>query len=286
MRSHIPSFEEFLRARHVAPGTLAPYLYEIRGLAQSIEDDGGTLERLTLQQVTQYLVREGRSTGTARRARSAILQFLQWAGHPVAQELARVRMPRVHAPAPDYLSEKEETALRRTLKARVDQRHQARDRALLALMLDTGLRVGEVVQLRVGDVDLDKKLVRILGKGGKQRARFLPSEARDLLSKTVAGRSGDAPVFISQVGQPLCDRQVRRILTHWAALAGITRPVHPHLLRHTFATSLLKQTGNLRLVQLALDHESPRTTAVYAHVADEDLQAAIESRRTTRVTNR
>ena len=284
MRSHIPSFEEFLRARHVAPGTLATYLYEVRGLAQLIEDEGGTLEGLTLQQVTRYLAREGRSTGTARRARSAILQFLRWASHPVAGELARVRLPRAHAPAPDFLSEREETALRRTLKARVDQRHQARDRALLSLMLDTGLRVGEVVRMQVGDVDLDKKLVRVLGKGGKQRTRFLPSETREVLAKIISGRPGDAPVFVSQQAQPLCDRQVRRILSQWAALAGITRPVHPHLLRHTFATSLLKQTGNLRLVQLALDHESPKTTAVYAHVADEDLQAAMERRRASVAT--
>ncbi|MFA7331038.1 MAG: tyrosine-type recombinase/integrase [Candidatus Delongbacteria bacterium] len=278
MRSHIPSFAEHLQARHLAPGTLAPYLREIEGLARLIEDEGGTLDTLSLQQVTQYLVREGRATGTARRARSAILQFLTWRKHPVAADFAQLRMPHAHAPAPEYLGEEEERALRRTLKARTDQRHHARDRALLSLMLDTGMRVGEVVQLQVGNVDLAEKRVRLVGKGGKQRSRFLPSETRELLAGLVVGQPAGAPVFLSQKDQPLCDRQVRRMLSHWAALAGITRPVYPHILRHTFATSLLKQTGNLRLVQLALDHESPRTTAIYAHVANAELETALERR--------
>jgi integrase/recombinase XerD len=95
----------------------------------------------------------------------------------------------------------------------------------------------------------------------------------------VAGRSADAPLFQSRSGDPVSDRHIRRLLNLWAGLAEIMRPVHPHLLRHTFATSLLKKTGNLRLVQVALDHESPKTTAIYAHVADEELRAAIEGRR-------
>jgi site-specific recombinase XerD len=71
---------------------------------------------------------------------------------------------------------------------------------------------------------------------------------------------------------------VRRIVQAWCDLAGIGKSVHPHSLRHTFATSLLGKTGNLRLVQKALDHESPQTTAIYAHVVDGELQAAIERR--------
>jgi site-specific recombinase XerD len=278
MRSHIPSFAEFLRARRLASSTITLYLREIMGLATALEGDGTALEGLTLQQVSQYLAREEMSTSTARRARSAILQFLAWRRHPVATELASLRMPRAFPPAPDFLSDEEEHALRKTLKARIDQRHQARDRALLSLMMDTGLRVGEVVRLRVADVNLAEKQVRVTGKGGKHRTRFLPTETRELLAKEVVGLSPDAPLFSSQMGLPLCDRQVRRILTQWAGLAGITRPVHPHLLRHTFATSLLRSTGNLRLVQLALDHESPRTTAIYAHVANAELEAAVEKR--------
>ncbi len=173
----------------------------------------------------------------------------------------------------------EERALRKALKARTDVKSHSRDRALFCLMLDTGIRISEAAGLTVGDVELNEKLIRLVTKGGKHRTRFLPVETRDHLKPLVAGRSVDAPLFQSQSGEPISDRHIRRLLDQWAVLAGITRPVHPHLLRHTFATSLLKKTGNLRLVQLALDHESPKTTAIYAHVADEELRAAIEGRR-------
>ena len=281
MRSHIPAFDEHLMARQLAPSTRAPYLAELRRLAAALEAEGPSsdLADLTLERVTRSFAREERARASRRRALTVLAQFLAWARHPLAAEVATIRLPRAHAPAPDYLGEAEERALRKALKARTDVKHQARDRALFCLLLDTGIRVSEAAALCVEDVELDEKLIRVKGKGGKQRTRFLPVETRDLLRPLVARQAGEAPLFRTSAGQPVTDRHMRRLLDQWAARAGIARPVHPHLLRHTFATSLLKKTGNLRLVQLALDHESPKTTAVYAHVADEELRAAIEGRR-------
>ena len=280
MRDHIPRFAEHLQARRLAANTRAPYLAELRRLATALEVDGqsSALADLTMERVTRYFAREGRSSLTTRRALTAFTQFLMWAQHPLAPEVAAIRLPRVHTPAPDYLSEEEERALRKALKARTDVKSQARDRALFCLLLDTGLRVAEAAALCIRDVDLGEKLVRVRTKGGKQRTRFLPVETRDLLKPLVARQPADAPVFRTTTGKGICDRHIRRLLDQWAAMAGIERGVHPHVLRHTFATSLLKRTGNMRLVQLALDHESPKTTAVYAHVADEELRAAIEGR--------
>ena len=281
MRSHIPAFDEHLRARQLAPSTRAPYLAELRRLAAALEAEGPSsdLADLTLERVTRSFAREERARASQRRALTVLAQFLAWARHPLAAEVATIRLPRAHAPAPDYLGDAEEKALRKALKARTDVKRQARDRALFCLLLDTGIRVSEAATLRVEDVELDEKLIRVKGKGGKQRTRFLPVETRDLLRPLVARQAGEAPLFRTSAGQPVTDRHMRRLLDQWAARAGISRPVHPHLLRHTFATSLLRKTGNLRLVQLALDHESPKTTAVYAHVADEELRAAIEGRR-------
>jgi site-specific recombinase XerD len=275
----IQDFMEHLRARHLAPGTLAPYQGELKRFARHLADEGQTLDGLTLQQITQYVAREGRASGSVRRGLTILTQFLAWAKHPLAADLGAIRLPRAFPPTPDFLSEVEEKALRKALKARTDIRSQPRDRALFCLMLDTGIRVAEAAALRAGDVDLGEKLVRVTTKGGKQRTRFLPAETRDLLKPLVARQRAHTPLFRSSSGKPIGDRHIRRLLDQWAALAGINRSVHPHLLRHTFATSLLRQTGNLRLVQVALDHESPKTTAIYAHVADEELRAAIEKRR-------
>ena len=281
MRTHISAFAEHLKARQLAPGTRAPYLAELRRITTALEEDGGSsdLAELTLARITRSFAREGRSRQAQRRALTVLQQFLAWARHPLAAEVATIRLPRAHAPAPDYLGEAEERALRKALKARTDVKSHGRDRALFCLLLDTGIRISEAAGLRVEDVELDEKLIRVKAKGGKQRTRFLPVETRDLLRPLVARQAGEAPLFRTSTGQPVCDRHMRRLLDQWASRAGIARPVHPHLLRHTFATSLLRKTGNLRLVQLALDHESPKTTAVYAHVADEELRAAIEGRR-------
>lgn len=279
MNSLLADYAQHLGGRQLASGSLAPYKAELRRLALHLDQLSIPLSALTLQVLLEYLAAAERAPTTRRRAQHIIHQFLIWAGHPLALELASVALPRLHAAVPDYLSEPEESALRKTLKTRTDRPHQLRDRALLCLLLDTGLRVAEASSLVVGDVVLEEKRVKLVGKGGKKRSRFLPVETRDLLKPLVIGHSADAPLFQTRSGQALSDRHIRRILTQWAGLAGITQHVHPHLLRHTFATSLLKKTGNLRLVQLALDHESPKTTAIYAHVADEELRAAIEGRR-------
>ena len=279
MHTKIPAFAEHLHARRLAPGTQTPYLSELKRLATFMDAEGVRLEALSLQQVTRYFALPGRSSLTTRRAMTVLNQFLFWAGHPLAAVLGTLRLPKVHTATPDYLSEIEEKALRKALKTRTDVRSRARDRALFCLMLDTGIRISEATHLTVGDVELDEKLIRLVTKGNKHRTRFLPVETRDLLKPLVVGKKAQAPLFQTRQGHALCDRHIRRLLTTWAGLAGITRPVHPHLLRHTFATSLLRKTGNLRLVQLALDHESPKTTAIYAHVADEELRAAVEGRR-------
>ncbi len=279
MQSQIPAFAEHLAARQLAAGTITPYLSELRRFAAYMEAEGIAFGGLSITQATHYFAREGRASGTTRRALTILNQFLFWAKHPLAAEVGAIRMPKIHQAAPDYLSDAEEHALRKALAKRTDVTSQPRDRALFCLLLDTGLRVTEAADLRVGDVDLGEKLIRVRTKGGKQRTRFLPVETRDLLRPLVVRQPGDAPVFRSTTGKGIGTRHIRRLLDQWVVLAGIERGVHPHVLRHTFATSLLKKTGNLRLVQLALDHESPKTTAIYAHVADEELRAAIENRR-------
>lgn len=279
MQSLIEGFQVSLAARRLAASTQQQYASELMRFAEFLSEQGVLPGGITPHLVEQYIARNGSATPTVNRQLVVLRQFFTWLKHPAAQALAELRAPRIHRPVPDYLTPDEEARLRRTLQNRVDQRHHVRDRALICLMLDTGMRVAEAVGLSASDVDLDGKRVTLLAKGGKKRLKFLPVETRSLLRPLVNNLPGEAPVFISSHRRRLCDRQVRRIVQGWADLAGITKAVHPHSLRHTFATSLLARTGNLRLVQKALDHESPTTTAIYTHVVDAELQAAIEDRR-------
>lgn len=279
MQTLIEGFQVSLAARKLATSTQQQYRSELVRFAGFLSEQGVLPGDIGPHLVEQYIARNGTATPTANRQLVVLRQFLAWMKHPAAPDLEKLRAPRIHRPVPDFLTPDEESRLRRTLKDRVDQRHQVRDRALLCLLLDTGMRVAEVVGLSTGDVDLAGKRLTLLAKGGKKRSKFLPAETRTLLRPLVEGQPMDAPVFISSHRRRLCDRHVRRIVQGWADLAGISKSVHPHTLRHTFATSLLARTGNLRLVQKALDHESPTTTAIYTHVVDTELQAAVEGRR-------
>ncbi len=278
MHSKIQSFSTHLKARRLATGTQDTYVRELSRFEAFCTQAGTPLLSAGRSQVEQYMARNDLASSTTSRRLVILRAFYSWLDHPLARALKDLRAPRTVRKIPQFLTEGEERRLRQVLKGRTDQRFRDRDRALLCLMLDTGLRVAEAVGLSVGDVDLVDKRVRLQTKGGKLRSKFLPAETRELLLPLVDQREDQEPLFEGCEGTRLSDRQVRRIVVHWTRLAGIQKHVHPHTLRHTFATSLLNRTQNLRLVQKAMDHESPSTTAIYAHVVDTELQAALEGR--------
>jgi len=167
-----------------------------------------------------------------------------------------------------------------------------RDRAVLELLYAAGLRVGELVGLDWGSLDLSARVVRVLGKGGKERMvpfgrpaaaalrRWLLDweSVRAALPESGADSSGpagvhDEPVFLNHRGGRLSDRSVRRIIDRWIEQTALTRGVHPHTLRHTFATHLLEGGADLRSIQELLGHASLSTTQKYTHVEVERLLA-------------
>ena len=151
-----------------------------------------------------------------------------------------------------------------------------RDRALLELLYATGLRVGELVSLDWRDLDLRDRVLRVMGKGGKERmVPFGKPATRALESwhaawEEVRAQAGDGdreePVFLNYRGGRLSARSVRRVLDRWVDQAAVARGVHPHTLRHTFATHLLEGGADLRTIQELLGHSSLSTTQRYTHL--------------------
>jgi integrase/recombinase XerC len=154
-----------------------------------------------------------------------------------------------------------------------------RDRALVELLYGAGLRVGEVVALDVRDLDLLAREVRVLGKGRKERSVPLPEAARTALAAWLEARRRPGyqaePLFVSlaggQPGRRLGERAVRRVLARRAAAAGVADRVHPHRLRHSYATHLLDMGADLREIQELLGHASLSTTQRYLAVSAERL---------------
>jgi site-specific recombinase XerD len=160
-----------------------------------------------------------------------------------------------------------------------------RNVAILELLFSTGLRVSELAGLRIEQINVSREEFTVLGKGKKHRLVFLSQSAREALKAYLAARQDVSPfIFVRHdkagVGEtesaPLTARSVQRIVDRCARLAGITKAVTPHTLRHTFATDLLRNGADLRSVQAMLGHASITTTQVYTHVTDAQLKRVHE----------
>ncbi len=158
-----------------------------------------------------------------------------------------------------------------------------RNRTMLRLMLDTGLRLSEVIHLRWQDIDLNTgKLMVRQGKGHKDRTLWIGEEDLAALRKwkeRQATECAGSPqcVFTTKEGRMLNPAYVRAMVKRYAARAGIQKRISPHTLRHSFATDLYRETTNIRLTQKALGHANLSTTQIYTHIVDEELEAALKS---------
>ncbi len=155
-----------------------------------------------------------------------------------------------------------------------------RDKALLELLFSTGTRVSEASTLKIDNINLKRDEFTVLGKGKKHRVVYLSEDARRAIKAYLDHRKDTSPfLFVrhdrarhsSTTSHPLTPRSVQRIVDRYARLAGITKRVTPHTLRHTYATDLLRNGADIRAVQSLLGHESITTTQVYTHITDKEL---------------
>ncbi len=159
-----------------------------------------------------------------------------------------------------------------------------RNRCLMQVMLDAGLRASEVLKLKVKDLDwMTGKLKVRQGKGKKDRILWLNQQALDVLRKWREKRPHQADgrptelLFTTLEGKLLSDRYLRVMVKRYGKKAGVPKDVHPHTLRHTFATDLYRETKNIRLVQKALGHADLSTTMIYTHIIDDELEDALKT---------
>ena len=182
---------------------------------------------------------------------------------------------------PEVLEADEQTALLRQPNRRYPTGE--RNRLILSLMLNTGIRLSEAIALRWKEIDLNSgKLMVRQGKGAKDRTLWVCESDLKILrnwrerqARDIAGNP--AHVFTTMVGNPVSGRYVQQMVKRYAARAGIGKNVHPHTLRHTFATDLYRETTNIRLTQKALGHANLATTMIYTHVVDEELEGALKT---------
>ncbi len=178
---------------------------------------------------------------------------------------------------PDVLTEGERLVLLKQPNRRAPT--GLRNLCMIRLMLNAGLRSSEVLNLKVKDLDwMSGKLAVRQGKGQKDRILWINEGDLELLKSWRERRPEQSDLlFITLQGRPVLDRYLRAMVARVADKAGIEKRVHPHLLRHTFATDLYRETKNIRLVQKALGHEDLSTTMIYTRIIDDELEDALRN---------
>jgi integrase/recombinase XerD len=269
--------------RGLSRATLAAYRTDLEGLARWLAGRGLALDRAGADDLHAYLshrVGDGARPRTTARLVSSLRRFFQYlvqSGHSREDPSARIDSPRIGRPLPKSLTESEVEALLAAPESKDAQ--GLRDRAMLEILYATGLRVSELVSLPLARINLRQGVVRVFGKGGKERLVPLGEEAmhhlevwlRDGRPELLKGRSADA-AFVTRRGAAMTRQAFWHLIRRHAQRAGIDKPLSPHTLRHAFATHLLDHGADLRVLQMLLGHSDLSTTQIYTHVARERLK--------------
>ncbi|HWP00195.1 MAG TPA: tyrosine recombinase XerC [Methylococcus sp.] len=271
----LDEFLERLR-RQASPHTYAAYGNDLRNFESFCEErELLHWSQVATQQVREYLAmrhRAGLSARSLHRELSAIRGFFEELGKTGVMDhnpARGVRAPKAARRLPQVL---DVDAVTRLLETEPEDSLEIRDRAMWELFYSSGLRLRELVHLDRTDVDLREGAVYVRrGKGGK--ARYVPvgSKARRAIENWLAVRSRHAApeqtaLFVSRRGERIAPRTVEVRLERWRVKQGLAGKVHPHMLRHSFASHLLEQSGDLRAVQELLGHANLGTTQIYTHV--------------------
>lgn len=290
----LSAFEACLRHRRgLSENTARAYVGDIAKLATFLDPEApadDVLRDVTLADLRAWLghmADEGKSRTTLARRGASARAFFAWAhedGHIDSNPAARLASARPARTLPEVLSIPDVLSMLRVAQLRADDGDaiHIRDWAMAELLYATGMRVGELCGSDLGDIDLDERLVRVTGKGDKQRVIPFGTPAAGAVTAWIergrpqcVGPHTDAALFLGRRGHRVDQRQVREVVHQIAALAGVP-DVAPHALRHSAATHLLTRGSDLRSVQEVLGHASLATTQRYTHVSAERLRAAYQ----------
>jgi len=268
--------------RGLSKHTVDAYAHDLVRFGAWLADEGASLDQIDEARVAGYLVtlsQDGLSARTQARALSAIrgfFRFLIQERRLQADPTELLEGPRLLRKLPDILNRDE---VLRLLNAPTGSKpNRIRDRAMLHTMYAAGLRVSELIDLDLSDVNLEEGFVSALGKGNKRRIVPIGAHARAAMVEYLAevrpkwARPASRACFVTARGKAMTRQSFWSLVKKYARAAGITKPISPHKVRHSFATHLLTGGADLRSVQTMLGHADISTTQIYTHVSGEHLR--------------
>jgi site-specific recombinase XerD len=298
MSSYIPAdptiaeFAAYLRLeRGQSPRTSEEYARDVELFGRFLEPDApkdaplGRLAATTTSDIRRFVMElmgpRKYSPTSVRRKIAALRSYFalqKREGRRSDNPAQDVPPPKSPKRLPHVMSEDEVGKLLRTRVAGKTDFLRLRDIAMMELLYASGIRRAELVGLNVSDVDLDRRLMRVIGKGNKQRAVFINQASADAIRNYLAvrPRTPDEALFISKRKTRMSHRQAWVIFRQFAELSGLTKHVTPHVMRHSFATHLLENGADIMTIKELLGHESLSTTQIYTNVSLEHMRRSYE----------
>ena len=286
----LKDYRYYLRVeRKMSPNTVASYCADVAAFSASLDKGSQAISAKSFAKVDSDAVAaylSGRADVVSKRSQarqlSSLRSFFDWLileGERADNPCDAVDMPKLGKYLPEVLSVDEVTRIIEGVDTR--SWNGVRDRAILEVLYGCGLRVSEVCGLRISNVYTSEGFVRIVGKGNKERLVPMGGAAVDAFLEWLAIRpeaaapAYDDYAFLNRFGKPLSRVSVFNMVKSAAMLAGVTKEISPHTFRHSFATHLIENGADLRVVQEMLGHESILTTEIYTHIDSATWQKSI-----------
>lgn len=287
----LKDFEYYLKIeRGMSPNSVVSYMLDIEKLirflsAHELSDAPATITAETLRNFVYQESKELKARSQSRliSALKSFFKYLMLENYREDYPMEYIDTPKFGMKLPDTLSVEEIDALIAGIDLSTDEGH--RNRAIIETLYGCGLRVSELVSLRLSDLFFDEGFIRVLGKGNKQRLVPIGSHTQKEINNYLLYQRKKVPqvkefsdiVFLNRRGKQLTRAMIFTIIRQAAANIGLTKQISPHIFRHSFATHLLENGANLRAIQLMLGHESITTTEIYTHVEHAYLSQVINT---------
>jgi site-specific recombinase XerD len=249
---------EEMKLKNFSPRTVESYCYYIQNCLKYARVSPNLITESFIREYLSFLQSQNRSASTLNTAYSALKFYFE----KILRRKFFIHIPRSkkEKTLPNVLSKSE---MRRLIQGTNNPKHHT----IISLLYGSGLRVGELVRLKMQDVDFDRKLVHVvLGKGKKDRYTLLPESLLTILQKQKLLKKSHDYLFTNEKGNHLTEKTIERIVKNAAGKAQIFKHVSPHTLRHSFATHLLENGTDIRYIQELLGHTKIETTQIYTHV--------------------
>lgn len=267
---YIEKFVNFLNGEKKSQNTTREYRSIVKQFLEFIKKDPLDIDQDDIEKFREYMAVEKKySKQTIYISMKALQSFFKFLKK---EEFYRLQAPKRSKKLPVYLNEKEMSEI---LKA---ARNNMRDYTLILTLAYTGLRVGELSSLRIEDVDFFENFIHVRsGKGDKDRLVAVAGDVIGTIKEYLQSeKRNDGYLFISQKGTRITTTHIERLVRYYARKAGIKKRVTPHTIRHTFATTLLRNGADIRFIQQILGHSSIATTQIYTHVDEDALKEVYE----------